>query len=40
MQGKIEIDPLITHKLPLERINEAFDLMHSGASIRTVVEYG
>jgi S-(hydroxymethyl)glutathione dehydrogenase/alcohol dehydrogenase len=39
MQGKIEIDSMITHKLPLERINEAFDLMHSGASIRTVVEY-
>jgi S-(hydroxymethyl)glutathione dehydrogenase/alcohol dehydrogenase len=40
MQGKIEIDPLITHKLPLERINESFALMHSGASIRTVIEYG
>ena len=39
MDGKIEIDPLITHKLPLERINEAFDLMHRGESIRTVVEY-
>jgi S-(hydroxymethyl)glutathione dehydrogenase/alcohol dehydrogenase len=39
MDGKIAIDPLITHKLPLERINEAFDLMHSGASIRTVVEF-
>ncbi len=39
MDGKIEIDPLVTHKLPLERINEAFDLMHSGASIRTVVEF-
>ncbi len=39
MDGKIAIDPLITHKLPLERINEAFDLMHSGESIRTVVEY-
>jgi len=39
MDGKIAIDPLITHKLPLARINEAFDLMHSGASIRTVVEY-
>jgi S-(hydroxymethyl)glutathione dehydrogenase/alcohol dehydrogenase len=38
MQGKIAIDPLITHKLPLERINEAFDLMHEGKSIRTVVE--
>jgi S-(hydroxymethyl)glutathione dehydrogenase/alcohol dehydrogenase len=40
MDGKIEIDPLITHKLPLERINEAFDLMHAGTSIRTVIEYG
>jgi len=39
MQGKIDIDSLITHKLPLERINEAFDLMHEGKSIRTVVEY-
>jgi len=39
MRGKIEIDPLITHKLPLERINEAFDLMHSGQSIRTVVTF-
>jgi S-(hydroxymethyl)glutathione dehydrogenase/alcohol dehydrogenase len=39
MDRKIEIDRLITHKLPLERINEAFDLMHAGTSIRTVVEY-
>jgi len=39
MRGKIEIDPLITHTLPLERINEAFDLMHSGQSIRTVVTF-
>ncbi len=39
MQGKIEIDPLITHKLPLDRINEAFDLMHAGKSIRSVVEF-
>ncbi len=39
MNGKIEIDSLITHKLPLERINEAFDLMHAGESIRTVVEF-
>jgi S-(hydroxymethyl)glutathione dehydrogenase/alcohol dehydrogenase len=38
MEGKIAIDPLITHRLPLDRINEAFDLMHAGASIRTVVE--
>ena len=39
MEGKISIDPLITHKLPLERINEAFDLMHAGTSIRTVIEF-
>ena len=39
MDKKIEIDALITHKLPLARINEAFDLMHAGASIRTVVEF-
>ena len=37
MDGRINIDDLITHTLPLERINEAFDLMASGASIRTVV---
>jgi S-(hydroxymethyl)glutathione dehydrogenase/alcohol dehydrogenase len=39
MERRIEIDPLVTHKLPLERINEAFDLMHAGQSIRTVVEF-
>jgi S-(hydroxymethyl)glutathione dehydrogenase/alcohol dehydrogenase len=39
MNGKIDIDNLITHKLPLARINEAFDLMHEGTSIRTVVEF-
>ena len=39
MEGKINIDDLITHSLPLQRINEAFDLMHSGESIRTVVTY-
>ncbi len=39
MDGKIEIDPLITHTLPLERINEGFGLMHSGESIRSVVVY-
>ena len=39
MQGKINIDDLITHSLPLQRINEAFDLMHSGESVRTVVIY-
>jgi S-(hydroxymethyl)glutathione dehydrogenase / alcohol dehydrogenase len=37
MEGKIEIDPLITHTLPLEKINDAFDLMHRGESIRSVV---
>src|SRR6201991_1904987 len=39
MDGKIQIDPMITHTLPLDRINEAFDLMHSGESIRSVVVY-
>ncbi len=39
MDGRIAIDPLITHKLPLDRINEAFDLMHAGESIRTVIEF-
>ncbi len=39
MESKIEIDPMITHKLPLERINEGFDLMHAGQSIRSVVLY-
>ena len=40
MDGKIDIDSLITHKMPLDRINEAFDLMHAGESIRSVVEFG
>jgi S-(hydroxymethyl)glutathione dehydrogenase/alcohol dehydrogenase len=39
MEGKINIDDLITHKMPLEDINKAFDLMHSGESIRSVVEF-
>jgi S-(hydroxymethyl)glutathione dehydrogenase / alcohol dehydrogenase len=39
MDGKIEIDPMITHILPLERINEGFDLMHRGESIRSVVVF-
>jgi S-(hydroxymethyl)glutathione dehydrogenase/alcohol dehydrogenase len=38
MEGKINIDDLITHKMPLEEINTAFDLMHEGKSIRSVVE--
>jgi S-(hydroxymethyl)glutathione dehydrogenase/alcohol dehydrogenase len=39
MDGKIEIDPMITHKLKLDEINHGFDLMHQGKSIRAVVEY-
>ena len=39
LNGKIEIDPMITHTLKLEEINRGFDLMHSGESIRSVVVY-
>ena len=39
MDGKINIDDLITHTMPLDRINDAFDLMHRGESIRSVVIY-
>ncbi|HEY2864167.1 MAG TPA: S-(hydroxymethyl)glutathione dehydrogenase/class III alcohol dehydrogenase [Casimicrobiaceae bacterium] len=39
MDGRINIDDLITHVLPLERINEGFELMHAGKSIRAVVRY-
>ena len=39
MDGKINIDDLITHTMPLEDINSAFDLMHEGKSIRSVVTY-
>ena len=39
MEGRLNIDDLITHKMPLEQINEAFDLMHEGKSIRSVIEY-
>ena len=39
MEGKLNIDDLITHTLPLERINEGFDLMKRGESIRSVVLY-
>ncbi|MCX7350170.1 MAG: S-(hydroxymethyl)glutathione dehydrogenase/class III alcohol dehydrogenase [Alphaproteobacteria bacterium] len=37
MSGKIEIDPMITHTMPLEDINKAFELMHEGKSIRSVI---
>jgi len=39
MDGKIQIDPMITHTLKLEEINKGFDLMHAGESIRSVVVY-
>ncbi|WP_449188923.1 S-(hydroxymethyl)glutathione dehydrogenase/class III alcohol dehydrogenase [Agaribacter flavus] len=39
MDGKIEIDSMITHIMPLEDINKAFDLMHAGESIRSVVTF-
>jgi S-(hydroxymethyl)glutathione dehydrogenase/alcohol dehydrogenase len=39
MEGKINIDDLVTHVLPFERISETFDLMHSGESIRSVVTF-
>jgi S-(hydroxymethyl)glutathione dehydrogenase/alcohol dehydrogenase len=39
MGGKIQIDPMITHTMPLEDINKAFDLMHAGESIRSVVVF-
>jgi S-(hydroxymethyl)glutathione dehydrogenase/alcohol dehydrogenase len=39
MDGKINIDDLITHTMPLDKINDAFDLMHEGKSIRSVVLY-
>ena len=39
MDKKIQIDPLITHTMPLEKINDAFHLMHEGKSIRSVVIY-
>ena len=39
MEGKINIDDLITHTMSLDDINDAFDLMHAGESIRSVVIY-
>jgi S-(hydroxymethyl)glutathione dehydrogenase/alcohol dehydrogenase len=40
MHGKIEIDKMITHTMGIQDINKAFDLMHAGKSIRTVIKYG
>ena len=39
MDGKIQIDPMITHTMPLDDINKGFDLMREGKSIRSVVVY-
>lgn len=39
MQGEFKLDDFITHTMPLEQINKAFDLMHEGKSIRTVIHY-
>ncbi|MBT3171124.1 MAG: zinc-binding dehydrogenase, partial [Rhodospirillaceae bacterium] len=39
MDGKIEIDPMITHTMPLDDINKAFHLMHEGESIRSVITF-
>jgi S-(hydroxymethyl)glutathione dehydrogenase / alcohol dehydrogenase len=39
LAGEIKVDPMITHRLPLESINEAFDLMHEGKSIRSVITF-
>jgi len=39
MRGDIELAPFVTHTMPLERINEAFDLMHEGKSIRSVIHF-
>jgi len=39
MNGKIKLDEMVTAELPLERINHAFDLMHEGAAIRSIIKY-
>jgi S-(hydroxymethyl)glutathione dehydrogenase/alcohol dehydrogenase len=39
MNGQINIDDLITHVMPLEKINDAFELMHQGESIRSVITF-
>ncbi|WP_299488109.1 S-(hydroxymethyl)glutathione dehydrogenase/class III alcohol dehydrogenase [Acaryochloris sp. IP29b_bin.137] len=39
MDGKIDIDSLVTHTMPLDQINDAFDLMHKGESIRSVINF-
>jgi S-(hydroxymethyl)glutathione dehydrogenase/alcohol dehydrogenase len=39
MAGRIQLAPFVTHTMPLTGINQAFDLMHAGQSIRSVVHY-
>ena len=39
MKGDIQLEPFVTHTMTLEQINEAFELMHEGQSIRTVIHY-
>lgn len=39
LEGEIKIDPMITHNLPLDQINDAFELMHEGKSIRSVIRF-
>lgn len=39
LEGKINIDDLVTHKMPIDKINDAFDLMHRGESIRSVITF-
>jgi len=39
MKGDIELAPFVTHTMPLEQINSAFELMHNGESIRSVIKY-
>ena len=39
MKGEIQLEPFVTHTMPLDQINEAFDLMNEGKSIRTVIHF-
>jgi S-(hydroxymethyl)glutathione dehydrogenase/alcohol dehydrogenase len=39
LNGENKVDPMITHRFPLEEINRAFDLMHEGESIRSVITF-
>jgi S-(hydroxymethyl)glutathione dehydrogenase/alcohol dehydrogenase len=39
LEGEINIDDMVTHTMPLEDINRAFDLMHEGKSIRSVIHF-